>query len=76
MASLADRFMPPPMADQRQQREDWPPQSPYRPSMADRRAAPDDEQLSQQWFFQFQQNLVLTVQAVHQLRIAMQGRMP
>jgi hypothetical protein len=69
-----------PVADERAQPADWQPQSPYRPSMADRRAVqgqwPDDEQQSQQWFFQFQQNLVLTVQAVHQLRIAMEGRMP
>jgi hypothetical protein len=35
-----------------------------------------EEGPSDQWFFQFQENLLLTVQSIHRLREAMASRMP
>lgn len=35
-----------------------------------------EEGPSDQWFFQFQENLLLTVQSIHRLREAFAGRMP
>lgn len=33
-----------------------------------------DQEDAEQWFFQFQQHLALTVQAIHRLNLAFQGR--
>jgi hypothetical protein len=37
--------------------------------------APPDEDPSEQWFFQYHEHLLLTVQAVHRLRQAFLGKM-
>jgi hypothetical protein len=37
--------------------------------------SPPDEDPSEQWFFQYHEHLLLTVQAVHRLRQAFLGKM-